>query len=60
MDVSGDIILSEVIQSPKNTYHMYSLIVNISPETQNYQDRIHKIQETQEEGIPKCGYFNAS
>jgi hypothetical protein len=34
--------------------------VTISPETWNTQDTIHKAHETQEEGRPKCGYFNPS
>ena len=31
--------------------------MNINPETKNTQDTICKTHETQEEGIPKCGYF---
>ena len=34
-----NIILSEVIQSPKNTHDIHSLI---SPEDQNTQDTIHR------------------
>jgi hypothetical protein len=53
-----DIILSEVTHSQKNTHDMYSLISDISPEAQSTQDIIHKPHETQEEGRPKCGYFD--
>jgi hypothetical protein len=34
--------------------------VDISPEAWNTQDTIHKLNETQEEGRPKCGYFDSS
>jgi hypothetical protein len=34
--------------------------VDISPEARNSQDKIHKPHETQEEGRPKCGYFDTS
>ena len=55
-----DIILSEVTQSEKNTHDMHSLISGYSPDAQNTQDTICKTYETQEEGGPKCGYFNSS
>jgi hypothetical protein len=29
--------------------------VDINPKTRNTQDTIHRPQEAQEEGIPKCG-----
>jgi hypothetical protein len=32
----------------------------ISPEAWNTQNTIHKPHETQEEGKPKCGYFDPS
>ena len=32
--------------------------MDISPEAQNTQDAICKLHETQEEGRPKCGYFD--
>jgi hypothetical protein len=32
--------------------------VDINPESQNNQDTICKTHETQEEGRPKCGYFD--
>jgi hypothetical protein len=54
------IILSEVTQSQKNTHGMHSPIVDISPEAQNTQDTIHRPNEAQEDGRPKCGYFNPS
>jgi hypothetical protein len=34
--------------------------VDIIPEAWNTQDTIHKTHETQEEGKPKCGYFEPS
>jgi hypothetical protein len=34
--------------------------VEISPEAQNAQDTIRKTHETQEEGRPKCVYFDPS
>jgi hypothetical protein len=34
--------------------------VDISPEAQNTQDAICKTHETQEEGRPKCRYFDPS
>jgi hypothetical protein len=55
-----DIILSEVTQSQKNTHDMHSLKVDIIPEAQNTQETICKTHETQEEGKPKCGYFDPS
>ena len=60
MDNLKNIILSEITQSQKNTHDMYSLISDISPEAQNTQDTICKTHETQEEGRPKCGYFDPS
>ena len=55
------IILSEVTQSQKNTHDMHSLIsVDISPESQNIHDPICKTNAVQEEGRPKCGYFDPS
>jgi hypothetical protein len=60
MDDLEDIIMSEVTQSQKNTHDMHSLIVDISPEAQNTQDTICKTHEAQEEGRPKCGFFNPS
>ena len=32
----------------------------MSPEAQNTQGRIQNTRETQEEGRPKCGYFDPS
>ena len=52
-----NIILSEVTQSQKNTHDMRSLII---PESQNTQDIIHRPNEVQKEGRPKCGYFSPS
>jgi hypothetical protein len=34
--------------------------VDISPEAHNNEDTILKPHETQEEGKPKCGYFDPS
>jgi hypothetical protein len=34
--------------------------IDISPEAQITQDTICKTHETQEEGRPKCGYFDPS
>jgi hypothetical protein len=31
--------------------------VDINPKVQNNQDSIHRPDEAQEEGRPKCGYF---
>ena len=54
-------ILSEVIQSQKNTHGMYLMTstihcqVDISPKAQKNQDTIHRPYEGQEEGRKKCG-----
>ena len=53
-----NIILSEVNQSQKNIHDMHSM--DISPEARNTQVTIHKPHEIQEEGRPKCGYFDPS
>jgi hypothetical protein len=55
-----DIILCEVTQPQKNKHDMHSLRMDISPEAQNTQDTVCKPHETQEEGRPKCGYFDPS
>jgi hypothetical protein len=34
--------------------------VDINPEVWNMQDTIHRPNETEEEGRPKCGYFSPS
>jgi hypothetical protein len=34
--------------------------VDISPEAQNTQNKIHTPHEVQEEGTPKYGYFDSS
>jgi hypothetical protein len=56
-----NIILSEVTQSQKSSYGMYSLISDISPpppQAQNTHGTTHTPYETQEEGRPKCGCFS--
>jgi hypothetical protein len=55
-----DIILSEGTQSQKNIHDKHLLVSDISPKAHNTQDAICKTHETQEEGRPKCGYFNPS
>jgi hypothetical protein len=51
-----NIMLSGVTQSQKNTHGMYSLVMDISPKSQNIQDTIDRPHEAQE-GRPKCGCF---
>jgi hypothetical protein len=55
-----DIILNEAIQSQMNTHDMYSLISGYQPRSSEYPRYNLQTHENQEEGRPKCGYFNPS
>jgi hypothetical protein len=55
-----DIILGEVTQSQKITHNMHSLISGYYPRSLEYPRYNYKPHETQEEGRPKCEYFNPS
>jgi hypothetical protein len=52
-----NIILSEVIQSQKNTHGIHSLISGYFPSSSNTQDKIYRLHEAQGIRRQKCGYF---
>ena len=47
-------------ESQKNTHGINSLINGYQPKSSEYQDTIHRLNEAQEEGRPKYGYFGPS
>jgi hypothetical protein len=55
----GNIILSEVTQSQKNTHNMHSLISGYYPRSSEYPDTIHKQHETQERSKTKVWLFQS-
>ena len=55
-----NIMLSEETQSQKITWYALTDKWTLAQKLGNTQDTIHKLHETQEQGTPKCGYFDPS